>query len=392
MVQTVYFDNAATTPVRPEVFEEMTPYFTELYGNPSGIYKIAAESRNAVDLAREKIAAAIGAEADEIYFTAGGTEADNLAVQGIAAARAGKGGHIITTAMEHHALLHTCEHLEKNGFAVTYVKPDEGGFINPSDIEAAIKPDTVLISVMFANNEIGTIQPIEEIGRLAKKHGVPLHTDAVQAISHVPIDVKKMNIDMLSISAHKIYGPKGVGALYIRSGVKIEPMIYGGAQERNKRAGTHNVPGIVGLGKAIELVRADMPAENIKLNKLRNRLVSGIIERIPYVHVNGSMENRLPGNANLSFSFVESESILHMLDRKGICASSGSACNSESLEASHVLISIGLTHETANGAVRFSIGRYNTDADVDYVLETLPPVIEELRAMSPLYDDFLITK
>ncbi|KKQ12237.1 MAG: Cysteine desulfurase, partial [candidate division WS6 bacterium GW2011_GWC2_36_7] len=373
-MKNIYFDHAATTSVKPEVLETMLPYFTKKYGNPSSIYSLGRETKKAIDDTREKVAKALNALPKEIFFTSGGSESDNWAIKGFAFANEKKGKHIITTNIEHHAVLHTCKYLEKYGFEVTYVPVDNKGIVHVEDIEKAIRPDTILISVMFANNEIGTIQPIKEIGALAKGKGICLHTDAVQAIGNVPIDVKDMNIDMLSLSAHKFYGPKGVGVLYIRDGVRISPMIHGGAQERGKRAGTENVPGIVGLGEAIDLANENIDEYSIKLMNLRDRAIKEILEKIPYSRLNGDEKNRLPGNVNISFEFIEGESILLMLDMKGICASSGSACTSGSLDPSHVLLAIGLPHEIAHGSLRLTFGEENTDSDLDYLLETLPPI------------------
>jgi len=388
-MKNIYFDHAATTSVKPEVLEAMLPYFTEKYGNASSIYSLGRENKKAIDDSREKVAKALNALPKEIFFTSGGTEADNWALEGIAFANQSKGKHIITTNIEHHAISHTCKFLEKQGFEVTYVPVDNKGIGHLEDIEKAIRPDTILISVMFANNEIGTIQPVKEIGALAKAKGIYFHTDAVQAIGNIPIDVKDMNIDMLSLSAHKFYGPKGVGVLYIRDGVRIYPFMNGGAQERGKRASTENVAGIVGLEKAIELATANIGEYNAKLMRLRDRAIKEILEKIPYSRLNGDEKNRLPGNVNISFEFIEGESILLMLDMKGICASSGSACTSGSLDPSHVLLAIGLPHEIAHGSLRLTFGEENTDSDLDYLLETLPPIIEKLRAMSPLYDTFI---
>lgn len=387
-MKNIYFDHAATTSVKPDVLEAMLPYFTEKYGNASSIYSLGRENKKAIDDAREKVAKALNALPKEIFFTSGGTEADNWALEGIAFANQAKGKHIITTNIEHHAILHTCKFLEKQGFEVSYVPVDNKGIVHVEDIEKAVRPDTILISIMFANNEIGTIQPIKEIGALAKEKEIYFHTDAVQAIGNIPIDVKDMNIDLLSLSGHKFYGPKGVGVLYIRDGVRISPMIHGGGQERGKRASTENVAGIVGLGKAIELATENVEQYNIKLMKLRDRAIKEILEKIPYSRLNGDEKNRLPGNVNISFEFIEGESILLMLDMKGICASSGSACTSGSLDPSHVLLAIGLPHEIAHGSLRLTFGEENTDSDLDYLLETLPPIIEKLRAMSPLYDTF----
>ena len=375
-------DYAATTYVKQEVMEEMMPYFTEKYGNPSSVHSFGREARKAVDLARERTAKALNASTDEIYFTGGGSESDNWAIKGAALANKQKGNHIITSSIEHHAVLYTCQYLEKMGFEVTYLPVDQYGLVNPEDVKKAITDKTILISIMFANNEIGTIQPVKEIGRIAREHGVYFHTDAVQAVGHVPIDVKDMNIDLLSLSAHKFYGPKGVGALYVRKGVRIHPYLHGGAQERNRRAGTENLPGIVGLGKAIELAYENLEESNSKLAAMRDRLIAGIMEKIDHVRLNGHPVKRLPGNANLSFEFIEGEALLLSLDMKGIAASSGSACTSGSLDPSHVLLAIGLTHEIAHGSLRLTLGDDNTDEDVDYVLEVLPGIVERLRNMS----------
>lgn len=384
-----YFDNAATTPVRPEVAKEIIPYFTESYGNPSSIYKIAQKNKNAVEKGREQVANAIGAAPNEIYFTAGGSEADNWAIKGIAESYANRGKHIITSCIEHHAVLHTCEYLETKGYDVTYLPVDEYGMISLEDLRNAIRDDTILITIMFANNEIGTIQPIAEIGQIAHEHGIIFHTDAVQAVGHVEIDVKAMNIDMLSMSGHKFYGPKGVGALYIKKGIKLNPLIHGGAQERRRRAGTENVPGIVGIGLAAELASKELVTEMPRLTALRDKLIKEILEKVPYARLNGHPTKRLPGNVNISFEFIEGEGILLLLDYKGICASSGSACTSGSLDPSHVLLAIGLPHEKAHGSVRLSMGHFTTEEQVDYVIKELPPIIERLRQMSPLYEEFL---
>ena len=385
----IYFDNAATTRVRPEVAKAITSYFEENYGNPSSIYSIASANKKAVTKAREQVAKAINAsDSNQIYFTAGGSESDNWAIKGIADSYASKGKHIITLSIEHHAVLHTCQFLETKGYEVTYLPVKNDGIVDLEVLENAIREDTILITVMFANNEIGTLQPIAEIGRIAHKHGVLFHTDAVQAVGHVPIDVQAMNIDLLSMSGHKLYAPKGIGALYINKGIKITPLIHGGAQERNRRAGTENVPGIVGLGKACELLTQELETEAKRLKTLRDKLIDGILDKIPYSILNGSREHRLPGNVNISFEFVEGESILLLLDSKGICASSGSACTSGSLDPSHVLLAIGLPHEKAHGSLRLSLGMFNTEEEVDYILKELPPIIERLRAMSPLYEDF----
>ncbi len=387
--QIIYLDHAATTYVKSEVFEVMKPYFTEEYGNPSSIYSIGRSNRKAVEDARISVAKSIGAgEPSEIYFTGSGTEADNWAIKGAAIAFKKKGKHIITSNIEHPAVLATCEFLQKQGYEITYIKVDEEGLINPEDVDRAIRPDTILVTIMMANNEIGTIEPIKEIAKVCKKHGVLFHTDAVQAGGNIPIDVKDLGVDLLSISGHKFYGPKGIGMLYIRKGVRIENFVHGGHQERNKRAGTENVPAIVGFAKALELATINMEAHYEKLSNLRDRALKGITERIPYIRVNGSMENRLPGNLNISFTFVEGESVLLMLDMKGIKASSGSACTSGSLDPSHVLLSIGLPHETAHGSLRMSFGEINTEEDVDYLIDSLDEIINKLRNMSPLYEDF----
>lgn len=378
-------DNAATTPLREEVLSAMMPYFTEEFGNASSVHGYGRNARKAIDSARAEVANALGAESNEIYFTSGGTESDNIAIMGIADSYASRGKHIITSAIEHHAVLNVCEHLEKKGYEVSYVMPDEGGFISVEKIKKEIRPDTILITIMFANNEIGTIMPISEIGELAKNNNILFHTDAVQAVGSVPIDVKKMNIDMLSLSAHKINGPKGTGALYVRKGVRFTPLMYGGAHERNKRPGTENVAGIVGLSKAIEIAHKELPEKTEKLMRLRDKLIDGILETIPYTRLNGERERRLAGNANISIEFVEGESLLLSLDMKGVAASSGSACTSGSLDPSHVLLAIGLTHDIAHGSLRFSLGVMNSESDIDYVLKELPPIVENLRKMSPLF-------
>jgi cysteine desulfurase len=384
----IYLDHAATTYTRPEVYEEIRPYFTERFGNPSSIYAIARESKVAVELAREKVATALGAAPVEIFFTAGGSEADNWAIKGVAAANRSKGNHIITSAIEHHAVLHTCQYLEKQGFRVTYLPVDKFGLVEPESVRDAITEETTLVSIMFANNEIGTIEPVVEIGDICRENGVYFHTDAVQAIGAIPIDVGTMPIDLLSLSAHKFYGPKGVGALYIRRGVKCDSLIQGGGQERGRRAGTENLPGIVGLGKAIELSTTDIPGKNARLRRKRDRLLSLILERIPYTRQNGHPFGRLPGNLNVSFEFIEGESILLLLDQLGICASTGSACTSGSLDPSHVLLAIGLPHEVAHGSLRLTLGDSTTDEDIDFVAVELPKIIEKLRRMSPLYAKF----
>lgn len=386
MNKMIYMDHSATTPVKKEVLEEMLPYFSEFYGNPSSVYALSNHSRLAIDKARERVAKAIGAKKTEVFFTGGGSEADNWALKGVAYKNKDKGNHIITTKIEHHAILHTCEYLEQQGFLVTYLNVDEYGMISLEDLEKAITEKTILISIMFANNEIGTIQPVKEIGELAKKHGVLFHTDAVQAVGSLPIDVKEMNIDLLSMSAHKLYGPKGVGALYIRQGTKIDPLIAGGAQEKNKRAGTENTPGIVGLGKAIELAYEHLKENTDYLISLRERLIKGVQERIPYVRLNGHPEKRLPGNTNFCFQFIEGEALLLSLDMVGIAGSSGSACTSGSLDPSHVLLAIGLPHEIAHGSLRLSLGTGNTEEEVDYAVEKLVGIVDRLRMMSPLYE------
>ncbi|QIB26498.1 cysteine desulfurase NifS [Caloranaerobacter azorensis] len=387
MERYVYMDYAATTPVKKEVLEEMMPYFTEKYGNPSSIYRIGRESRAAIDEARERVAKIIGAKPKEIYFTSGGSESDNWAIKGVAFANRDKGNHIITSKIEHHAVLHACEYLEKHGFEVTYLDVDEYGIVDLEQLKNAITDKTILITIMFANNEIGTIQPIQEIGKIAREKGVYFHTDAVQAIGNVEIDVNKLNIDLLSMSAHKFYGPKGVGVLYIREGVKIHPYIHGGAQEKNRRAGTENVAGIVGLAKALELAYENLEEHNKKLVYLRDKLIKEVTNKIDYVRVNGHPEKRLPGNVNFSIEFVEGEALLLSLDMMGIAASSGSACTSGSLDPSHVLLAIGLPHEIAHGSLRFTLGDFNTEEDVDYVVESLVKIVERLREMSPLYEN-----
>mgnify|MGYP004691414023 FL=1 len=385
----VYLDHAATTAARPEVVEAMLPYFTEKYGNPSSIYSLGSETKAAIAHAREVMATSIGTTSENIYFTAGGSESDNWALVATAEAYASKGKHIITSKIEHHAILHTCDYLVSRGYEITYIDVDENGVIKLDQLKAAIRPDTILISVMFANNEIGTIQPIEEIGAIAKEHGVLFHTDAVQAYCQVPIDVDKMHIDMLSISGHKINGPKGIGFLYIRKGVKIRSFIHGGAQERKRRAGTENVPGIVGLGKAVEMAVADMAERTAKEIELRDRMIDAIYKRIPYARLNGDRTRRLPNNVNFSFQFVEGESMLIMLDMAHICASSGSACTSGSLDPSHVLLAIGLPHEIAHGSLRLTLGYDNTQEEIDSVVDEIEKIVARLRSMSPLYEDFI---
>lgn len=385
----IYFDNAATTAVRKEVYEEILPYFMQSYGNASSVYTIAGKSKKALEKAREQVAKALNADTEEIYFTAGGSESDNMALKGIAEAMETKGKHIITTKIEHHAILHTCEYLQKRGFEITYLSVDEYGKISLEELKKAIRKDTILISVMFANNEIGTIQPIKEIGAIAKEHGIYFHTDAVQAVGHVKIDVKEMNIDLLSLSGHKLCAPKGIGAIYIKKGVTIHPLIHGGAQEKRKRAGTENIAGIVGLGKAIELANEEMEKNTEYLIFLRDKLINGILEKVPYSKLNGHPKDRLPGNCNFSFDFIEGESMLLLLDSKGIAASSGSACSAGSSDPSHVLLAIGLSHEKAHGSLRMTLEHDNTEKEVEIVLQELPAIIAKLREMSPAYQEIL---
>ena len=385
----IYLDNAATTRVKPEVVEAMMPYLTQYYGNPSSVYEFSEEPKRAITHAREVIAQAIGAKTNEIYFTGCGTESDNWALKATAEAYAGKGNHIITTKIEHHAILHTCEWLEKHGVEVTYLDVDENGLVSPEAVEKAIRPETILISVMFANNEIGTIEPIREIGAIAKKHGVLFHTDAVQAFGHEPINVDEYNIDMLSASGHKINAPKGVGFLYIRTGIKIRSFIHGGAQERKRRGGTENVSQIVGMGKAVELAMATLEERKEKETKLRDYLIDKVLSMVPYARLSGDRPKRLANNANFVFQFIVGESMLIMLDMAGICGSSGSACTSGSLDPSHVLLAIGLPHEIAHGSLRLTLSEDNTVEEMDYVAETIRDVVERLRSMSPLYEDFL---
>ncbi len=381
----VYLDNAATTRLIPEVLNEMMPYMTEIYGNPSSPHYFGQQAGMAVDKARKRVADAINADPNEIIFTSGGSEADNTAIRGIAERYASRGKHIITTAVEHHAVLHTCQLLEKHGYEVTYLPVDEYGMITVDQVREAMRPDTVLVTVMFANNEVGTVMPIKEIGALCREKGVFFHTDAVQAVGHLPIDVKEMNIDMLSMSAHKFHGPKGIGALYVRKGIIVPALIVGGAQERNRRAGTENVPGIVGMGKAIEIACDDIVEKGRRMAALRDKLITRIPELIPEVKLNGHPTKRLPNNVNFSIKYIEGESILLMLDLNGIAASSGSACTSGSLDPSHVLLAMGLTHEVAHGSLRMTLCDETTEEDIDYVLEVLPKVAERLRKMSPLY-------
>lgn len=389
MEKKIYLDNAATTKTRPEVVEAMLPYFGELYGNPSSVYEFSALSKKALDESRATIASALGCDGSEIYFTSGGTEADNWALIATAEAYEQKGKHIITSKIEHHAVLHTCEYLEKRGFEVTYIDVDENGIVKLDQLEKAIRPTTTLISIMFANNEIGTIQPIKEIGEIAKKHNVLFHTDAVQAFGQLEINVKDLGIDMLSASAHKLNGPKGIGFLYIRKGVKIRSFIHGGAQERGRRAGTENVPYAVGFAKAVEIAVKTMKERTEKELKLRDYLIKRILSEIPYTRLNGHRTKRLPNNANFSFQFIEGESLLIMLDMKNICASSGSACTSGSLDPSHVLLAIGLPHEIAHGSLRLTLSHENTFEELDYTVEVIKETVEKLRKMSPLYEDFV---
>lgn len=385
----IYLDNAATTKTAPEVVDAMLPYFSEYYGNASTIYSLGAESKKAMDHARHTIADSLGAKPEEIYFTAGGSESDNWALKAAAEAYASKGKHIITTKIEHHAILHTCEYLEKRGFEITYLNVDRDGLISLDELKAAIRPDTILISVMFANNEIGTIEPIAEIGEIAKEHGVLFHTDAVQAYAQVPINVDEMHIDMLSASGHKLNGPKGIGFLYIRKGVKIRSFVHGGAQERSRRAGTENIPGIVGLGAAVERAMRIMDTKTRKEIELRDYLIGRLEKEIPHCWLNGHRTKRLPNNINCSFLFIEGESMLIMLDMKGICASSGSACTSGSLDPSHVLLAIGLKHEEAHGSLRLTLSEESTKEEMDIVAEEVKKIVQRLRDMSPLYEDFL---
>ena len=388
--QLIYLDNAATTKTRPEVVEAMLPYFTEGYSNPSSVYGFAGEAKGAVEQSRDLIAGILGAKnSNEIYFTGGGSESDNWALIATAEAYAAKGRHIITSKIEHHAILHTCAYLEERGYEVTYLDVDEFGRVDPASVEAAIRPDTILISVMFANNEIGTIEPIGEIGAIAKKHGVLFHTDAVQAFAHVPINVQELNIDMLSASGHKFGGPKGIGFLYLRNGIRLGSFVHGGSQERKRRAGTHNVPGIVGMGKAAELAAAKLEETMTYEKTLRDHLVQRVLEEIPYVKYNGHPQQRLTNNANFSFRFIEGESLLILLDQLGICASSGSACTSGSLDPSHVLLAIGLPHEIAHGSLRLTLSAETTKEQIDFVVEELKKIVARLRQMSPLYADFI---
>ena len=389
MSDLIYLDHAATTAVHPDVLKEMLPYFTDKFGNPSSVYGFAANNKNKLTEAREMIAGALGAKPEEIYFTAGGSESDNWALKCTAEAYGVHGGHIITTKIEHHAILHTCKYLENRGYDVTYLDVDENGLVDLNTLEAAIRPDTFLISIMFANNEIGTIEPIKEIGEVAHRHGILFHTDAVQAFGQIPIQVDEMNIDMLSASGHKFNGPKGIGFLYIRKGLKLKSFIHGGQQERGRRAGTENVPGIVGIAKACEIAMTEMEERMKKETELRDYLIERILKEIPYTRLNGHSRKRLPNNVNISFQFVEGESILIMLDMAGICASSGSACTSGSVDPSHVLLAIGLPHEIAHGSLRLTLGYENTKEEMDTVVDNLKRIITNLRNMSPLYEDYV---
>lgn len=385
----IYLDNAATTRTAPEVAEAMLPYFSEYYGNPSSVYEFSGISKKAVTQAREQIASSIGAKAQEIYFTAGGSESDNWALKAAADALKEKGRHIITSKIEHHAVLHSCEYLEKQGFEVTYLDVDENGVLRLDDLKKAIRPDTILISIMFANNEIGTMEPIREVGQIARERGILFHTDAVQAYGHVPINVDEYQIDMMSASGHKLNGPKGIGFLYIRTGVKIRSFIHGGAQERKRRAGTENVPAIVGFGKAAQMAAEHMEEWADKERELRDYLIQRVLAEVPYTRLNGHRTNRLPNNCNFAFQFIEGESLLIMLDMAGICASSGSACTSGSLDPSHVLLAIGLPHEIAHGSLRITLSHENTREEMDYVVGEIKRIVERLRSMSPLYEDFI---
>lgn len=389
MGKMIYLDNAATTRTAPEVVDAMLPYFTEFYGNASTVYEFGGKSKEAVSKAREIIANTIGAKENEIYFTAGGSESDNWAIKATAEAYKSKGKHIITSKIEHHAVLHTCQWLEQNGFEVTYLDVDENGVVKLEELKKAIRPDTILITIMFANNEIGTIEPVAEIGKIAREHDILFHTDAVQAFGQVPINVDELNIDMLSTSAHKLNGPKGIGFLYIRKGVKIRSFVHGGAQERKRRAGTENVPGIVGFGKAVELAAANRKERTEKEAELRDYMIERVLKEVPFTRVNGHRKNRLPNNVNFCFQFIEGESLLIMLDMKGICGSSGSACTSGSLDPSHVLLAIGLPHEIAHGSLRLTLGADTTKEDIDVTIDAIKEIVAQLRAMSPLYEDYM---
>ena len=389
----VYLDHSATTPVDLEVAALMMTYYTEKYGNPSSVHSFGREAKQALEEARKQVAELIGANPSEVTFTSGGTEADNLAILGTAEAQRKKGKHIITSCIEHHAVLETCEYLEKNGFDLTVIPADEEGILSVEDVRKAIRPDTILISVMHANNEVGSIQPVAEIGKLAKEHGITFHVDAVQSLGKIPIDVNEMNVDLLTVSSHKIYGPKGVGALYIRKGVRVVPLVHGGGQEKKRRSGTENTPGIIGFGKACQLAGQRMAEDAEHHTKLRDKLINGILQSIDHVKVNGPMgDKRLPNNVNVSIRFVEGESLLLSLDMLGISASSGSACTSGSLDPSHVLLAMGLVHEIAHGSLRFTLGRQNTEEEIEYLLVQLPKIVERLRMMSPLYDQVMHAK
>ena len=387
MRRKIYMDNAATTPMKSEVIDAMIPVFKNDFGNPSSVYKLGRDAKKLLEESREIVAKAIGAQGKELYFTSGGSESDNWAIKGVAHANKAKGNHIITTKMEHHAVLHPCQYLEKNGYEVTYLDVDEYGMVKIDELEKAIKKETILITIIFANNEVGTIQPVKEIGRIARENGVLFHTDAVQAIGNIEVDVEELNIDLLSMTAHKIYGPKGIGALYVRKGVKITPLIHGGSQEKRRRAGTENIPSIVGFAKAIELATENLEEHTKKLLSLRDKLIHDIREKISHVKLNGHPEKRHPGNVNFSFEFIEGESLLLSLDMLGISASSGSACTSGSLDPSHVLLCMGLPHEKAHGSLRLSLGDFNEEEDIDYVVDQLVPIVDRLRKMSPLYDE-----
>jgi len=389
MGRVIYLDNAATTKTAPEVVEAMLPYFTEYYGNASSIYSIGTQAKKALNQARETIAKSLGAASDEIYFTAGGSEADNWAIKATAEAYASKGKHIVTSAIEHHAVLHTCRYLEQKGFEVSYIGVDENGVVKLEELKAALRPDTILITVMFANNEIGTIQPVKEIGEIAREKGILFHTDAVQAYGQLPVNVEEYHIDMLSASGHKLNGPKGIGFLYIRKGIKSRSFVHGGQQERGRRAGTENIPGIVGLEAAVKRAFSVMEEKTKKEIALRDHLIERLEKEIPYCRLNGDREKRLPNNVNFSFRFIEGESLLIMLDMKGICASSGSACTSGSLDPSHVLLAIGLPHETAHGSLRLTVSEENTIEEMDETVESIKEIVERLRSMSPLYEDFV---
>jgi cysteine desulfurase len=384
-MQRIYLDNAATTPTHPEVVKAMLPFFSDGFGNPSSLHAYGQEAKKAIEEARTKVAELIGARSDEIIFTSGGTEADNFALKGIAFASENKGNHIITTPLEHHAVLEVCKYLKTRGFKISYLPVDKYGLVDPDDVKKAITSKTILISIMHANNEVGTIQPVEQIGDIAKQAGIHFHSDAVQTVGHIPVNVDKLKVDLLAISGHKLYGPKGVGALYVRKGTKLVPLIHGGEQEKRRRAGTENLPGIVGLGKAVELAGEELDQEAERLTRLRDKLVRGLLEKIPHLQLNGHPVRRLPNNVNIGVDFVEGESMLLSLDLEGIAVSTGSACSSASLEPSHVLLALGLPPEQAHGSLRLSLGRENTEADVDRVLEVTPAIVARLRAMSPLF-------